>query len=54
MLVLASHVSKTGRITVYMEGGAVKFDADVSVTPARAKQILEDALEALNKWTLEQ
>lgn len=41
-------------VFVYLEAGVVHFDALASVTPARAKQILEDALEALNKWSLEQ
>jgi hypothetical protein len=37
-------------------GGAVKFvvdDREHAVTPAMAKRVLEDALEALTKWSLE-
>lgn len=41
-------------VFIYLEAGVVHFRADADVTPARAKQILEDALEALTKWSLEQ
>lgn len=63
MLNLAGYVNKSGEyINISMAHGAVSFQiyqsagcqTGLAVTPAQAKRILEDALEALTKWTLEQ
>jgi hypothetical protein len=68
MIVLARHPPDSEYclpphgISVYMRLGAVHFRlnkdlgeecSEVSVTPAAAKRFLEDALEALTKWSLE-
>lgn len=62
MLNLAGHVdNRGGYVNIAMEHGVVSFSVydpgallvRHGVTPADAKRILEDALEALTKWTLE-